>query len=450
MNDNIKEDTVLKSSSKYSQMPIEYRPPKYTSSDILTIIFTLILFAIFLGIIFYMVFGNKNKGFEPINLHPNEKNVSKTTQQNTNLCDVGPNEKCLSCSQKECGSCNPGYKLQNGKCIPNFTLKAVYQTSNKNEFIALMNEFYVPYISEIIIDNAKIQNPSCKHLFPEEGEHIILMNFKKEEIISMKMMFNSISNLISIIFTSEFSDLKIINMKGIFSDCKNLKTVEFQSTMPSTIKDFSFMFDNCKSITEINLSNLNTKNAIDISYMFAKCSSLKTININSLDTINVKDMSGLFYECTSLTSIDLNKFNTKNVQSLFYMFAGCTSLNNIIINFPENNIKDISYMFKDCSKLTNIDLSQLNSKNLSNINNLFMGCSSLTNVKFDNKFDVNNIIYAEKIFEGCNKLNKNIINSMSKLNNDKNLSKRDSTSSNKEKENKIQNKKIKKGKKMII
>ena len=210
MNDHIKEDTVLKQSSKYSRMPIEYRPPKYSSSDILIIIFTLVLLIIFILVLVYMIFTNKNKGFQPIDLHPNENNQNNNAQQN-NLCEIGANEKCASCKEKECASCNLGYKLEKGKCIPNYTLKAVYQTYNKNEIIPLINEIYVPYITEIIIDNQKIEKPSCRHVFQEEGEHTIEIAFNKEELISMKMMFNSINNLISIIFTPQFSELNIIN-----------------------------------------------------------------------------------------------------------------------------------------------------------------------------------------------------------------------------------------------
>ena len=448
MNENIKEDTVLKSGSKYSRMPIEHNPPRYTASDILIIIFTFILFSIFISVFLYVIFGNKNKGFEPIDLHPNEKKNNNQAAQQNNLCETGPNEKCTSCNKKECGSCNLGYKLENGKCIPNYALKGTYQTSNKNEFIPIINDIYVPYISELIIDNQNISNPSCRHLFPEEGEHNIIFIFKKEELISMKMMFNGISNLITIVFGTDFSNYNIVNMKGIFSNCKNLKNVEFQS-MPSIIKDFSFMFDNCKSITDINLNNYNTKNAIDMSYMLAGCSSLKSIQINSFDTSNVKDMSGLFYECTSLTSIDLNKLNTKNVQSIFYMFAGCTSLQSVNINsLDTNNVKDMSYMFKDCSKLPNIDISNLNTQNLTNINGLFMGCSSLSDVKVDiNKFDVKKMNYTDKIFDGCDKLDKKVINSITKSNDEKNPSSSNINSSKNENDDRKDNEKKKKKKK---
>ena len=156
MNDNIKEDTVLKNGSKYIQMPMEYKPQKYTSSDILIIIFTLALFAVFIIIIIYMLFYSKNKGFQPINLHPNEKKDNQDFQQNQNLCELGANEKCAACNGKKCDSCNLGYKLKKGKCIPNFVIKAIYQIDNKNDIISLINEDYLSYITELIIDNQKI------------------------------------------------------------------------------------------------------------------------------------------------------------------------------------------------------------------------------------------------------------------------------------------------------
>ena len=377
MNDNTKEDTVLKTGSKYIQVPIGYKPPKYTSSDILIIIFTLILFAAFIVIIIYMLFFNKNKGFQPIDLYPNENKNNQASQQNKNLCEIGADEKCETCKEKECGSCNLGYKLEKGKCSPNFLIKAKYQTFNKNDIISLINEKYIPYITELIINNQRIENPSSTHCFQEEGEHTIEISFNKKELTSMKMMFSNINNLISIIFTQEFSNFDIqefsnfdiINMKGIFYNCQNLKDVNFQSIIPPTVKDFSFMFDGCKSIDKLDLNNLITKNAIDLSYMFSKCISLKSLEIKSFETNKVVDMSGLFYECNSLTSIDISNLGTKMVENMIYMFAGCSSLKEINLDkFEINRVKDISYMFKDCSKLKRIDLNKLNMKNLTKKN----------------------------------------------------------------------------------
>ena len=54
-------------------------------------------------------------------------------------CEIGKEEKCLSCDSDNitCTSCNLGYKLLNGKCILNYSFKAVYQTNSENEKISL-------------------------------------------------------------------------------------------------------------------------------------------------------------------------------------------------------------------------------------------------------------------------------------------------------------------------
>ena len=126
-------------------------------------------------------FYSKNKGFQPINLHPNEKKDNQDFQQNQNLCELGANEKCAACNGKKCDSCNLGYKLKKGKCIPNFVIKAIYQIDNKNDIISLINEDYLSCITELIIDNQKIENPSSIHCFQEEGEHTIVISFDKKE-----------------------------------------------------------------------------------------------------------------------------------------------------------------------------------------------------------------------------------------------------------------------------
>ena len=439
MNESMKEDTVLKSSSKYSKMPIEKDISRYNYSDILTLILTFVLLSIFLFSVFYIMFVAKNKGYQQIDLHPNNQNTNDPPanaqqNQNVNLCDIGENEKCLTCNQKDCGSCNLGYKLDKGKCVIDHTMRLTYETKNRNEFIDIINEDYVQFISTLIIDKQKI-NPTYKYIFQDMGEHVVTILLNKSALNSTRMMFHKIKNLISVSFTPMFSEYDIVNMKGMFSECINLKSIEFGSPIPKNIKDFSFMFDNCKSITDIKLNNIITKNAIDISYMFSKCSSLKSIDLKSLDTTKVIEMSGLFYECTSLTQIDLSKLNTNKVESMIYMFAGCTSLQNINLNsFETKKLKDMSYMFKDCSKLTNVDLSHFNTHNITNINGLFMGCSSLTSVNM-NKFNVVNIKYANKMFDKCNKMNQNIIKSFSKADNESNSSEKKSSKNTKKEDN---------------
>ena len=415
MNESMKEDTVLKSSSKYSKMPIEKDISRYNYSDILTLILTFVLLSIFLFSVFYIMFVAKNKGYQQIDLHPNNQNTNDPPanaqqNQNVNLCDIGENEKCLTCNQKDCGSCNLGYKLDKGKCVIDHTMRLTYETKNRNEFIDIINEDYVQFISTLIIDKQKI-NPTYKYIFQDMGEHVVTILLNKSALNSTRMMFHKIKNLISVSFTPMFSEYDIVNMKGMFSECINLKSIEFGSPIPKNIKDFSFMFDNCKSLASINLNNFNTSNALDISYMFSKCSSLTSIELKSFNTNNVVDMGGLFYECSSLSSIDFGQFSTKKTQNMIYMFAGCSSLNYINFNsYETNNVQDMSYMFKDCSKLLSLDLSKFNVKNVTNMNGMFMGCSSLTSLNITN-FDITNLKYANKVFEGCKNLTKEITSS---------------------------------------
>ena len=415
MNESMKEDTVLKSSSKYSKMPIEKDISRYNYSDILTLILTFVLLSIFLFSVFYIMFVAKNKGYQQIDLHPNNQNTNDPPanaqqNQNVNLCDIGENEKCLTCNQKDCGSCNLGYKLDKGKCVIDHTMRLTYETKNRNEFIDIINEDYVQFISTLIIDKQKI-NPTYKYIFQDMGEHVVTILLNKSALNSTRMMFHKIKNLISVSFTPMFSEYDIVNMKGMFSECINLKSIEFGSPIPKNIKDFSFMFCNCKSLASINLNNFNTSNALDISYMFSKCSSLTSIELKSFNTNNVVDMGGLFYECSSLSSIDFGQFSTKKAQNMIYMFSGCSSLNSINFNsYETNNVQDMSYMFKDCSKLLSLDLSKFNVKNVTNMNGMFMGCNSLTSLNINN-FDITNLKYANKVFEGCKNLTKEITSS---------------------------------------
>ena len=68
MNDNMKEESELKT-SKLTVMPIENKKPKYNSSDILIIVFVIILLIIFIFAIIYIIFVNRERRFQKINLH---------------------------------------------------------------------------------------------------------------------------------------------------------------------------------------------------------------------------------------------------------------------------------------------------------------------------------------------------------------------------------------------
>lgn len=57
-----------------------------------------------------------------------------------NSCVIGEDDKCFSCDKEinKCSKCNSGYKLENGKCVLNYSFKAKY-FSHSNNPITLFN-----------------------------------------------------------------------------------------------------------------------------------------------------------------------------------------------------------------------------------------------------------------------------------------------------------------------
>ena len=88
-----------------------------------------------------------------------------------NKCKKGDEEKCLTCNKKDCGSCNPGYILNNGKCEPNFSFRAIYNTDFFNETINLFN-ILPEQISEMIINGESVTT-SNNYTFEKAGNQKI-------------------------------------------------------------------------------------------------------------------------------------------------------------------------------------------------------------------------------------------------------------------------------------
>jgi surface protein len=227
--------------------------------------------------------------------------------------------QCLTSSEdkKECKTCNPGDKLQEGKCILNHSFKAVYRTKSPKEKVTLFN---IPHeiVTEMIIDNNKIK-PEKSFVFPESGEHTLYALIDMNRCFTLGGMFNGNKHLISIEFSPIFNTEKINEM--------------------------NFMFQNCKSLTSVDVSNLNTKNVAFMEYMFAGCSSLKTLDVRNFNTENVEKMNSVFQGCSSLESIDLSSFNTTNVNDMSDMFVGCSSLKKENIKIKNKNDKILNELY---------------------------------------------------------------------------------------------------------
>ncbi len=214
--------------------------------------------------------------------------------------DLGDEDKCLKSDSNtlQCLSCNLGYKLSGGECIPYYSFKAIFFTNENNQNINLINEGNKEDITEMIIDNNKVE--ACSEFtFQKKGKHKVYF-YLESQLVNMSEMFKNIRNMISIAFLSNFNTEDLMNM--------------------------SDMFSGCSSLTSIDLSYFNTKNVALMSGLFNGCSSLESVDISSFNTENVFTMESMFNGCSSLASIDISNFNTQNLQNAAFMFYNCKNI----------------------------------------------------------------------------------------------------------------------------
>ena len=220
----------------------------------------------------------------------------------SNDCEIGEDEKCLLCHKwhiNKCSKCNPGYKLVKGICILNYSFKATFHTTQKNENVKLINS--LSNLIYINIDNKDI-TPCLFYDFISAGNHTVYYLMNTKNLTSIKSLFYQINKVIDISFSNIFNTEKINDMSNMFYRCSLLKS--------------------------INLKKFNTRNVKNMEFMFSSCSELNTIEFN-FNTENVKNMSNMFSYCYKLTSINIASFNTQNVLNMNRMFSGCSSLTSI-------------------------------------------------------------------------------------------------------------------------
>ena len=287
-------------------------------------------------------------------------------------------KSCMIYKKFQCIRCNIGYDLIKGECVPNYSIRAVYNSSSNNTKVKLFNKLYEKYIEKLIIDN-EIKEPNSEFFFPDSRLHEIMLLFNNKIMYSTSYMFFNITDLIFFELNKNTRNNYIKNMRKMFQNCRNLKTVNFRNNVYKNVYDLSYMFDNCDSLNSLELPIFSSSKTENISYMFANCSSLKLLEFSYINSINIKDMSGLFYGCSSLSSINLTGFNPQNLKNISYMFAGCSSLKSVNIeNFQMDNIKNMNFMFLNCSNLEWVKLPYLSRNQIRIVKNLFIGCNQLS------------------------------------------------------------------------
>ena len=396
-------------------------------------------------------------GYEP------EIESGKIKKCKLNNCEIGEEEKCLTCSgiENECGSCNPSYTLVDGNCEPYFTFKAKYSILYPNEYVQIIDKSKIPYIKKINVygenKNKNDINSSGNYKFGTIGEHNVKVLLEINNDILYELFLNC-KRLISVQFNTIKNDIdnniKIASMKNMFRDCEELISIDISKIETKYVENISFMVYGCSKLTSIDFTNNNFENLIDASGIFAYDHSLTNANLGSfqsleffdhafwsslmpsidislLNTYNLKDITSLFYNCislksinfnndfyteqitnmefvfyncSSLTSLDLSSFDTKNARNMSYMFYNCTLLASINMNnFDTTNVKNTEAMFNDCSSLTSIDLSKFNTENVETMAYMFKNCYALKNVDLS-KFKTNKVNNMLAMFENCQSL----------------------------------------------
>ena len=204
-------------------------------------------------------------------------------------CEIGNEDKCLSCNLNKCSNCNPGYKLMNnGTCkkIEN-SFVGIYNITSTNYPVRIMSLLY----KNITLSDFDIYFNN-KKIFPEIINYNVLYTFQtigmkevkiifNKTLFSMDSLFNYCTNLISINFNEAFDTSKINCMGNMFYGCDSLISVNLSSFNTSLVTDFNYLFYNCNKITSLNLSNFEGTNSYYISNIFYYNQNLKFIDFSS-------------------------------------------------------------------------------------------------------------------------------------------------------------------------
>ena len=327
-------------------------------------------------------------------------------------CEIGLEEKCLTCNydKGECNSCNDGYYLKNGKCKPDFYIKAIYETKIPGINIKLFDK--IDPIDKVIIDGNTFYYID-KYLFEETGEHIVFIKFdmvsstsvdgffsgnkylksvtfsnlddelnnKKIPGVSFVSLFKNCENLISVDF-SRIAYNYSAYLNNMFEGCTNLQYVNFNIKTNFRVKEAKFTFHNCISLVSLDLSKLNVSETTTFESFFEGCISLNSVNLNNWKfSTTYTYMTSMFKNCTSLKNLDLSMIKVEKIRYFDKMFSDCTSLESINLSgWKLDSAFTLSYMFSNCTSLKYLDLSMVKVEEIYYFDNMFSNCTSLESI----------------------------------------------------------------------
>ena len=206
-----------------------------------------------------------------------------------------------------------------------FSIKAVYETTEPNQNITLFRSFCP--ITKLNIDGEFVDKINDTYyyfyyyVFDTKGFHTVYFAIDFSNCDYLSYMFHYNENLISIKFLDEFKGKKITSTSGLFVGCFNLNSLDISNLNTEYIVDMSSMFSNCRKLTSIDLSNFNTRNVKNMKWMFVDCQSLTSIDLSKFDTSSVTQIDSMFWNSVSLTSIDISHFDLSKITTFWEYFV---------------------------------------------------------------------------------------------------------------------------------
>ena len=196
--------------------------------------------------------------------------------------------------------------------------------------------------------------------------------------------FNIFGNIMSLINSSNFSNLNSIQSSYCFSflfyNCNKLISAKNLILPITTLTSGCYWntFGNCSSLISAPSLPATTLAQSCYSGMFEDCSSLTIAPELPATTLALYCYNGMFSDCTSLTEAPKLPATTLADGCYGNMFQGCTSLITMPHLISVNLAKECYWgMFKGCTSLTNIFYLPATTLAESCYKNMFMNCINI-------------------------------------------------------------------------
>ena len=110
---------------------------------------------------------------------------------------INPDKVVLEKNNKENKAnirCDVGYKLVDGKCVINYSLKASYVIQKDIEQVELIKLNNPEAILELIIEGKKVK-PTNKYIFQKKGKYTVHMLLDMEKILLLNLLIVWLPNI---------------------------------------------------------------------------------------------------------------------------------------------------------------------------------------------------------------------------------------------------------------